>query len=158
MHFCTFPLGKLTQCGQPLVIVYHHHVLTFDLVAWCSIKGLLNEVIQVFSFPHLDYQCFVCVYSFSAHFTVTRYLPEFASIHVTSIQSFFIELLNFHVALVKAECTGTPACVGDSMEIVTCKHELPYVKQIANRVLLYDSGNSGRGSVTTQRSGEGRAV
>ena len=156
MHFCTFPLGKLTQCGQPLLIV----IIISSRLTQCLVfnKGLLNEVIQVFSFPHLDYQCLVCIYSFSAHFTVTCYLPEFASIHVTSIQSFFIELLNFHMALVKAECIGTPASVGDSMEIVTCKHELPYVKQIANRVLLYDSGNSDRGSVTTQRSGEGRVV
>ena len=156
MHFCTFPLGKLTQCGQPLLIV----IIISSRLTQCLVfnKGLLNEVIQVFSFPHLGYQCFVCVYSFSAHFTVTRYLPEFASIHVTSIQSFITELLNFHVALVKVECTGTPANAGDSTEVVTYKHELPYVKQIANRDLLYDPGNSDRGSVTTQRSRVGRVV
>ena len=35
------------------------------------------------------------------------------------------------------------------MERVTWKHILPYVKQIANGNLLYDSGNSNWGSVTT---------
>ena len=34
------------------------------------------------------------------------------------------------------------------MERVTRKHILPYVKQIANGNLLYDSGNSNRGSET----------
>ena len=34
-------------------------------------------------------------------------------------------------------------------ERVTWKHTSPYVKQIASRNLLYDSGNSNRGSVTT---------
>ena len=35
------------------------------------------------------------------------------------------------------------------MERVTWKLTLPYVKQIANRNLLYDSGNSNRDSVST---------
>ena len=34
-------------------------------------------------------------------------------------------------------------------ERVTWKLKLPYVKQIANRNLLYGSGNSNRGSVST---------
>ena len=41
------------------------------------------------------------------------------------------------------------------MERVTWKYTLPYVKQIANGNLLYDSGNSNLGSVTTYRGGEG---
>ena len=41
------------------------------------------------------------------------------------------------------------------MENVTWKHTLTYVKQIANGNLLYDSGNSNQGSVTTQRVGKG---
>ena len=32
---------------------------------------------------------------------------------------------------------------------VTWKHTLPYVKQIANGNLLYDSGRSNQGSITT---------
>ena len=40
------------------------------------------------------------------------------------------------------------------MERVTWKLTLPYVKQIANGNLLYGSGNSNRGSVSTQRGGE----
>ena len=35
------------------------------------------------------------------------------------------------------------------MERVTCNYALPYVKYIANRNLLYGSGNSNRGSVST---------
>ena len=35
------------------------------------------------------------------------------------------------------------------MERVTWKLTLPYVKSIANGNLLYDSGNSNRGSVST---------
>ena len=35
------------------------------------------------------------------------------------------------------------------MERVTCKLILPYVKQIANRNLLYVSGNSNKTSVST---------
>ena len=35
------------------------------------------------------------------------------------------------------------------MERVTWKLILPYVKQITNEHLLYDSGNSNQGSVTT---------
>ena len=34
-------------------------------------------------------------------------------------------------------------------ERVTWKHTLPYVKQTANRNLLYDSGNSNWGSIST---------
>ena len=41
------------------------------------------------------------------------------------------------------------------MERVPWKLILPYVKQIANGNLLYDSGNSNQGSVTTQRVGKG---
>ena len=37
------------------------------------------------------------------------------------------------------------------MERVTWKFTLPFVKQIANRDLQYGSGNSNRGSVSTQR-------
>ena len=44
------------------------------------------------------------------------------------------------------------------MERVTKKHVLPYVKQTANGYLLYGSGNSNRGSVTTSRGGLGREV
>ena len=41
-----------------------------------------------------------------------------------------------------------------SMETYT----LPYVKQIASGNLMYDSGNSNWGSVTTQRGGNGQEV
>ena len=37
-------------------------------------------------------------------------------------------------------------------------YTLPYVKQTANGNLLYDSGNSNWGSVTTWRGGVGREV
>ena len=37
------------------------------------------------------------------------------------------------------------------MEKVAWKHTLPYVKQIANGNLLYDSGRSNQGSITTMR-------
>ena len=37
---------------------------------------------------------------------------------------------------------------GESMKRVTWKLTIPYGKQIANGNLLYDSGNSNRGSVT----------
>ena len=40
------------------------------------------------------------------------------------------------------------------MEKVTWKLTLPYVKQIANGNVLYVSGNSNRGSVSTQRGGK----
>ena len=40
------------------------------------------------------------------------------------------------------------------METVTWKLTLPYVKQIANGNLLYDSGNSNLGSVTIYREVE----
>ena len=35
---------------------------------------------------------------------------------------------------------------------------IPYVKQIVNGNLLYDSGNSNRGSATIQRGGMGRQM
>ena len=41
------------------------------------------------------------------------------------------------------------------MERITWKLTLPYVKQIANRNLLYGSGNSNSGSVSTYRGGMG---
>ena len=41
------------------------------------------------------------------------------------------------------------------MERVTWKLTLPYVKQTANRNLLYGSRNSNRGSVSTYRGGMG---
>ena len=41
------------------------------------------------------------------------------------------------------------------MESVTWKLTLPYVKQIANGNLLYGSGNSNRGSVSTWGEGDG---
>ena len=44
------------------------------------------------------------------------------------------------------------------MERVTWKHTLPYVKWIANGNLLYDSGNSNLGLVTTWRSETRREV
>ena len=44
------------------------------------------------------------------------------------------------------------------MERVTWKLALPYVKQISNGNLLYVSGNSNRGSVSTYRSGMGREM
>ena len=44
------------------------------------------------------------------------------------------------------------------MERVIQKLTLAYVKYIANGNLLYDSGNSNRGSVTTQRGGIGREM
>ena len=44
------------------------------------------------------------------------------------------------------------------MERVTWKLTLPYVKEIANRNLLYGSGNSNRGSVSTWRFGMGREM
>ena len=49
-----------------------------------------------------------------------------------------------------------------SMERVTWKLTLPYVKYIANGNLLYGSGNSNRGSVSTwgegDEEGDGREV
>ena len=42
------------------------------------------------------------------------------------------------------------------MERVTWKVTLPYVKQIANRNLLYGSGNSNRGSVSAEKGGLGQ--
>ena len=39
------------------------------------------------------------------------------------------------------------------MERVTWKLTLPYIKYIADRNLLYGSGNSNRGSVSTSRMG-----
>ena len=44
------------------------------------------------------------------------------------------------------------------MERVTQKLTLPYVKQIANGDLLYNSGILNQGSVTTLRDGTGREV
>ena len=44
------------------------------------------------------------------------------------------------------------------MERVTWKLILPYVKYIANRNLLYGSGNSNRGSLSTERGEMGREV
>ena len=42
------------------------------------------------------------------------------------------------------------------MERVIWKFTIPYVKQMANGNLLYDSGNSNRGSITISRGGMGR--
>ena len=42
------------------------------------------------------------------------------------------------------------------VERVTWKLTLPYVKYIANVNLLYVSGNTNRGSVSTQRGGMGK--
>ena len=42
------------------------------------------------------------------------------------------------------------------MERVTWKLTLPYVKKIANGNLLYGSGNSNRGSISTYRGEMGR--
>ena len=44
------------------------------------------------------------------------------------------------------------------MERISWKLTLPYVKQIANRNLLYGSENSNGGSVSTQRSGMGQEM
>ena len=44
------------------------------------------------------------------------------------------------------------------MERVTWKLTIPYVKYITNGNLLYDSGNSNRGSVTTYRGGMEREM
>ena len=44
------------------------------------------------------------------------------------------------------------------MERATWKLRLPYIKYIANRNLLYGSGNSNRGSVSIQRSGMGQEM
>ena len=44
------------------------------------------------------------------------------------------------------------------MERVTWKLTSPYVKQIANGNLLYDSGNSNRGSVSSYRGEMGREM
>ena len=41
---------------------------------------------------------------------------------------------------------------------VTWKLTLPYVKEIANRNLLYGSGNSNRDTVSTSRGGMGREM
>ena len=41
------------------------------------------------------------------------------------------------------------------MERVTWKFTIPYIKQIANGNLLYDSGNSNRGSATGRLVGWG---
>ena len=43
-------------------------------------------------------------------------------------------------------------------ERITWKLTLPYVTQIANVNLLYGSGNSNRGPVSTSRGGMGREV
>ena len=51
--------------------------------------------------------------------------------------------------------------MGRREERVRCmerKLTLPYVKKIANRNLLYGSGNSNRGSVLIQRGGMGREM
>ena len=44
------------------------------------------------------------------------------------------------------------------MERVTWKLTLPYVKKIANGNLLYGSGNSNRGSISTYRGEMGREM
>ena len=44
------------------------------------------------------------------------------------------------------------------MERVTWKLTLPYVKSIVNGNLLYGSGNSNRGSVSTYSGGMGREM
>ena len=44
------------------------------------------------------------------------------------------------------------------MKRVTWKLKLPYAKEIANWNLLYGSGNSNRGSVSTQRGGMEREM
>ena len=44
------------------------------------------------------------------------------------------------------------------MERITWKLTLPYVKQIANGNLLYGSGNSNRGSVSTWRGEMGKKM
>ena len=44
------------------------------------------------------------------------------------------------------------------MERVTWKLTLPYVKYIANGNLLYGSGNSNKGPVSTYRGGMGREM
>ena len=44
------------------------------------------------------------------------------------------------------------------MERVTEKFTLPHAKQIANRNLLYDSGSSNSGCVSTYSGGMGREV
>ena len=44
------------------------------------------------------------------------------------------------------------------VERVAWKLTLPYVKKIANRNLLYGSGNSNRDSVSTKRGGMGREM
>ena len=43
-------------------------------------------------------------------------------------------------------------------ETVTWKLTLPYVKYVANGNLLYGSGNSNRGSVSTWRGGMGKEI
>ena len=43
-------------------------------------------------------------------------------------------------------------------ERVTWKLTLPYVKQTANGNLLYGSGNSNRGCVSTWRGGKGMGI
>ena len=44
------------------------------------------------------------------------------------------------------------------MERLTWKLTIPYVRQIVNENLLYDSGNSNRGSVTILKGGVGREM
>ena len=44
------------------------------------------------------------------------------------------------------------------MERVTWKLTLPYIKSIANRKLLYGSGNSNRDSVSTWNGGMGQEM
>ena len=44
------------------------------------------------------------------------------------------------------------------MERVTWKLTIPYVKYIASENLLYDSGNSDRGSVTIEKGGMEREM
>ena len=42
------------------------------------------------------------------------------------------------------------------MKRLTWKHTLPYIKQVTNENLLYDTGNSNWGSAITQMGGMGR--
>ena len=83
--------------------------------------------------------------------------------HIYGIQKDGINEFICRAAMEKqTQRTDLRTCRGQErvrcMERVTWKLTLPHVKQIANGNLLYDSGNSNRGSVSTQRGGMEREM
>ena len=84
--------------------------------------------------------------------------------HIYGIQKDGTEEFICRAALEKTDIENGLMDVGRGEERVSCmervswKFTLPYVKQIAIGNLLYGSGNSNRGSVSTQKSGMGREM